>query len=90
INGDIWPNSWPGYGSHAARAGYPHATVPMGGIDSLSVGISFIGGKNNDADLLGFSYAYEQHSQRRLDPQYLKNAMTHEKIKKAMKPYSSN
>ena len=86
-NGDVWPANWPGFGSHAARAGYPHATVPMGGVRSLSVGISFIGGKNTDADILAYSYAYEQHSKRRLEPQYLTNAEDIPAIKKAMKPY---
>ncbi|MFQ3248401.1 MAG: amidase [Glaciecola sp.] len=74
INGDVWPNDWPGFGGHAARAGYPHATVPMGGIHGLSVGLSFIGAKNTDADILSFAYGYEQHSMRRLSPEYLKNA----------------
>ena len=90
VNGDVWPSSWPGYGSHAARAGYPHATVPMGGVKSLSVGLSFIGGKNTDADILAYSYAYEQHSNRRLEPQYLLNAEEVPAIAKAMKPYKSD
>ena len=87
INGDVWPNSWPGYGSHAARAGYPHATVPMGGIHGISVGLSFIGGKNADAEILSYAYAYEQYSLRRLEPQYLKNAEAIPYIADAMKGY---
>jgi amidase len=87
INGDVWPNSWPGYGGHAARAGYPHATVPMGGIHSISVGLSFIGGKNTDAQILSYAYAYEQHSLRRLEPQYLKNAQAIPFIAEAMKGF---
>ena len=87
INGDVWPNSWPGFGSHAARAGYPHATVPMGGIKSLSVGLSLIGGKNADANILAYAYAYEQQSQRRLEPQYLENAEELPYITKSMRPY---
>jgi amidase len=88
INGDIWPNDWPGYGSPAARAGYPHITVPMGGIHSLSVGLSLIGNKNTDADVLAYAYAYEQQSMRRLEPQYLNNAEALDDIGKAMKPYA--
>ncbi|MFQ3198932.1 MAG: amidase [Paraglaciecola sp.] len=88
INGDIWPNSWPGYGSHAARAGYPHITVPMGGVHSLSVGLSLIGNKNTDVDVLAYAYAYEQQSMERLEPQYLSNAEELDEIGKAMKPYS--
>ena len=87
INGDIWPNSWPGFGSYAAQAGYPHATVPMGGIRSLSVGISFIGAKNTDTEILAYAYAYEQQSKRRINPQYLKSAGELTDIRKAMKPY---
>ncbi|MDU0353924.1 amidase [Paraglaciecola aquimarina] len=74
INGDVWPSDWPGYGSHAARAGYPHVTVPMGEIHHLSVGLSLIGGKNSDAKMLAYAYGYEQHSMRRIEPQYLKSA----------------
>jgi amidase len=85
VNGDVWP-SWPGFGSHAARAGYPHATVPMGGIKSISVGLSFIGGKNTDAEILAYAYAYEQQSKRRLDPQYLKSAEDLPDVAKAMNP----
>jgi amidase len=87
INGDVWPNNWPGYGSHAARAGYPHATVPMGGHHHLSIGLSFIGGKGTDAQLLSYAFAYEQHSQRRLEPQYLESAEAIPSIAEAMRGY---
>jgi amidase len=87
INGDVWPSSWPGFGGYAARAGYPHATVPMGGIHGISVGLSFIGGKNTDTQILAYAYAYEQHSMRRLAPQYLKNAEAIPIIADAMKGY---
>jgi amidase len=89
INGDVWPSSWPGFGGYAARAGYPHATVPMGGIHGLSVGLSFIGGKNTDAKILSYAYAYEQYSLRRLEPQYLKNAEAIPFIADAMKGYKA-
>ena len=90
INGDIWPRDGAGYGSHAAIAGYPHATVPMGGVRSLPVGLSFIGGKNTDVKILAYAYAYEQHSKRRLDPKYLTNAEDIPAVTKAMKPYSGD
>ncbi|MGO4891821.1 amidase [Flavobacterium sp. W21_SRS_FM6] len=86
INGDIWPSSWPGFGSYAAQAGYPHATVPMGEIHSLSVNLSFIGTANTDADILAYAYAYEQQSKRRIEPKYLRNAEDEPAIQKAMKP----
>ncbi|GAA0858971.1 amidase [Aliiglaciecola litoralis] len=87
INGDVWPNGWPGYGSHAARAGYPHATVPMGAVNHLSVGMSFIGTQNSDAQILAYAFAYEQHSQRRLEPRYLSNAEAIPAVARAMAPY---
>ena len=90
VNGDIWPRNLPGFGSYAAIAGYPHASVPMGGIRSLPVGLSFIGGKNTDAEILAYAYAYEQHSLRRLDPKYLRNAEDIPAVAKAMKPYSED
>ena len=49
-----------GAGSLAAVAGYPHLTVPMGFAKGLPVGLSFIGGKWEDAGILSFGYAYEQ------------------------------
>lgn len=89
INGDVWPSDWPGYGGHAALAGYPHATVPMGGIHGISVGLSFIGGKNTDADILSYAYGYEQHSMRRLEPQYHINAQAIPFVANAMKGYNN-
>lgn len=87
-NGDVWPSRWPGAGSMAARAGYPHATVPMGGVRNISVGLSFIGGKNTDANILGYAFAYEQRSMKRLEPHYLAGAEDIPEVAKAMKPYS--
>lgn len=86
INGDVWPNDWPGFGSQAAIAGYPHVTVPMGGVKFIPIGLSFIGGKNTDADILAYSYAFEQHSKRRLEPKYFKSAEQVPVLNKAMKP----
>jgi amidase len=49
-----------GAGSLAAVAGYPHLTVPMGQVRGLPVGLSFIGGKWDDARILALGFAYEQ------------------------------
>jgi amidase len=49
-----------GAGSLAAVAGYPHLTVPMGQVKGLPVGLSFIGGKWDDAKILSLGFAYEQ------------------------------
>jgi amidase len=58
VNGD--QISGGGAGSLAAVAGYPHLSVPMGQVKGLPVGLSFIGGKWQDAEILSLGYAYEQ------------------------------
>ncbi len=84
VNGDVWPD-WAGGGYLAAIAGYPHASVPMGTVHGLPVGVSFIGGKDEDAMVLSIAYAYEQATMHRVDPQYLKNAEARPEIVAAMK-----
>jgi amidase len=44
----------------AAVAGYPHLTVPMGLDRGMPVGLSFIGGKWEDARILSLGHAYER------------------------------
>lgn len=84
VNGDVWP-AWAGAGYLAAIAGYPHLTVPMGTVDAIPVGISFIGAKGADAAVLGYGHAYEQISARRVEPQYLRDAEDLPVIKSAMR-----
>lgn len=43
-----------------AVAGYPHLTVPMGRDRRMPVGLSFIGGRWQDARVLSLGYAFEQ------------------------------
>lgn len=43
-----------------AISGYPHLTVPMGTVQGLPVGLSFIGPKWSEAMLLKTGYAFEQ------------------------------
>ena len=73
INGDVWP-PFVGIGAIAAIAGYPHATVPMGTVHALPVGLSFIGTAGADAEVLAAAYAYEQASQKRATPRFLASA----------------
>jgi amidase len=69
----------------AAVAGYPHLTVPMGTVDGLPIGLSFIGGKDQDARILGLGYAYEQKTHRRVEPSYLPDAEARPDIAAAMR-----
>jgi amidase len=57
-----------GAGGPPAIAGYPHLTVPMGQVDGLPVGLSFIGPAWSDAQLLAYGYAFEQAAQARTPP----------------------
>ncbi len=54
----------------AAVAGYPHLTVPMGFVDSLPVGFSFIGMGGSDASILALGHAFEQLTQARRAPTF--------------------
>jgi len=83
INGDVWPE-WAGGGWLAAVAGYPHVTVPMGTVHGVPVGFSFIGAKDQDANVLSYGYAYEQRTHARAEPQYLKDAEARAEIARAM------
>ena len=59
VNGDHFNGSI-GATSLAAIAGYPHLTVPMGAVEGLPVGLSFIGPKWSDHALLLAGAAYER------------------------------
>ncbi len=85
VNGDVWP-SWAGAGGLAAIAGYPHLTVPMGTVRSVPIGLSFIGGKNQDAAILSYGFAYEQTTRLRPEPEYLKTAEDLVDVATAMQP----
>lgn len=52
----------------AAVAGYPHLTVPMGFVDGLPVGFSFMGTAHADAHILALGHAFEQLTQARRAP----------------------
>ncbi|GAA5090528.1 amidase [Nocardia iowensis] len=57
---------------NSAMAGYPIATVPAGyARDTLPLGLSFIGTRFSDAQLIAYAYAYEQATPARKAPDYL-------------------
>ena len=68
VNGDHYTG--PSASQLPAVAGYPHLTVPMGAVAGLPIGVSFIGGKWTDAEVLAAGYAYEQASRKRVAPTY--------------------
>ncbi len=61
-----------GAGSLAAIAGYPHLTVPMGAVEGLPVGLSFIGPRWSDEAVLQAGAAYERARTVKLAPPSLK------------------
>lgn len=69
VHGDQY--SGPSSSGLPAVAGYPNLTVPMGLVDGLPVGISFIASRHGDAAALGAGYAYEQRARARVAPRYL-------------------
>lgn len=73
VNGDHYTG--PSASQLPAVAGYPHLTVPMGAIEGLPIGVSFIGAKWTDADVLAAGYAYEQASRKRVTPTFRAGVM---------------
>ncbi|MFV0625128.1 amidase [Sphingomonas sp. ac-8] len=59
-----------------AVAGYPHLTVPMGLVQGLPAGLSFLGPKYSEALLLGAGYAFEQRGRMRVKPGYAETVAT--------------
>lgn len=87
VNGD--QSSGGGAGNLAAIAGYPHLTVPMGTVQSLPVGLSFIGPAWSEARLLGLGYAYEQASHARVEPTLRTSVEASPGIAPLLAPYRS-
>ncbi|MGI8677927.1 MAG: amidase [Jatrophihabitans sp.] len=69
INGDHFLVS---SSSPSAISGYPSVTVPAGYSFHLPVGVSFIGGKWHEPQLIALGYAWEQATHIRRPPQFLK------------------
>ncbi|MBU1346286.1 MAG: amidase [Alphaproteobacteria bacterium] len=71
VNGDHYLGS---ASQLAAVAGYPHLTVPMGFVQGLPVGLSFIGAKWDDARVLSLGYAFEQATHAIRPPSFARSA----------------
>ena len=84
-NGPAWPTNdnpnegdldgrfefFVGSSSAAAVSGYADITVPAGYIEGLPIGITFIGGRWAEPELLGYAYDYEQATQVRVPPKFI-------------------
>lgn len=68
VNGD--GSSGISFSSPAAVAGCPHITVPAGFVFGLPVGLSFVAGPWQEAQLLPLAYAFEQYSMARRPPRF--------------------
>ncbi|MEI6418572.1 MAG: amidase [Sphingomonadales bacterium] len=84
VLGDQAPGGGAGY--LAAVAGYPHITVPMGGVKGLPVGISFIGPKWAEARLLGLAFAFEQAAPNKLVPTFAPDVESRADVAPALAP----
>jgi amidase len=65
-----------GSSSPSAIAGYGTITVPAGYIGHLPIGISFIGGRWDEPELIGFAYDFEQATHVRVPPTFLATEST--------------
>jgi len=75
VNGDLGGDfsTFVGSSSAAAITGWADITVPAGYVDgALPIGVTFIGGQWDEPDLIGYAYDFEQASQVRVPPQFLK------------------
>ena len=84
-NGPAWPTNanpdegdldghfeyFVGSSTAAAVSGYADITVPAGYDAGLPIGITFIGGRWAEPELIGFAYDYEQATQVRVPPQFI-------------------
>jgi len=69
-----------------AIAGYPHLTVPMGFINGLPVGLSFIGKAWSEPQLLELGAAFEQAIQARRRPSYTPSVESSLVFRAVLKP----
>lgn len=67
-NGDQFPGS---FSTLPAVSGFPHLTVPMGTLQELPLGLSFIGPAWSEAQLLAAAHVFEQRNGARPLPKFL-------------------
>jgi len=73
-----------------AMAGYPHLTVPMGMVDGLPVGLSFIGPAWSESLLLALGADFERQAAARRPPQFLPSLELPAAADLAPVPYSQH
>jgi amidase len=74
VNGDLGGDfsTFVGSSTASAVAGYANVTVPAGYADDvLPIGVSFIGGQWDEADLIAYAYDFEQATQIRVAPSFI-------------------
>ncbi|MET0534842.1 MAG: amidase [Steroidobacter sp.] len=76
VNGSRFPGS---FTSMPAVAGFPHLTVPMGELQGLPLGLSFIGAPWSEDLLLAAGFAFEQRAQARFAPKFIPSLEATEK-----------
>ena len=70
VNGDS-PSGYVSSSSLAAISGYPSITVPVGFIQELPIGMSFIGSAYSEPVLIAIAYDFEQRSKARRAPGFI-------------------
>jgi amidase len=84
-NGPAWPTNddpeegdldghfeyFVGSSTAAAVSGYADITVPAGDVEGLPMGVTFIGGRWDEPELVGLAYDYEQATHVRVPPQFV-------------------
>ena len=74
VNGDLGGDfsTFIGSSSASAISGWADITVPAGYVDgALPIGVTFIGGRWDEPDLIGYAFDYERASRVRVPPQFL-------------------
>jgi len=84
-NGPAWPTNdnpaegdldghfeyFVGSSNAAAQSGYADITVPAGHDEGLPIGITFVGGRWAEPQLVGYAYDFEQATRVRVPPQFI-------------------